>query len=112
MRTPKYKEACFVKVMREDGHGRVRTWGSGIGNPQSSEDASKLIRSQIREEVQSQFDSQIAQMKAQMDEMTRVQQNMQVLLERASIPLARTTNRSDDPSIPSSTGQVGDERQI
>ncbi|KAK8966613.1 hypothetical protein KSP40_PGU004431 [Platanthera guangdongensis] len=84
-RTTEYKEACFVKVMGEDGHGRVRTWGSGISKPQSSEDASKSIRSQIREEVQSQFDSQIAKMKAQMDETTGVQQNMQVLLERADI---------------------------
>ncbi|KAK8941137.1 hypothetical protein KSP39_PZI010704 [Platanthera zijinensis] len=28
-RTAEYKEACFVKVMGEDDHGRVRTWGSG-----------------------------------------------------------------------------------
>ncbi|KAK8933643.1 Two-component response regulator ARR14 [Platanthera zijinensis] len=48
-RTAEYKEACFVKVMGEDGHGRVRTWGSGVSKP-LSEEASKSIRTQIREE--------------------------------------------------------------
>ncbi|KAK8930846.1 hypothetical protein KSP39_PZI016300 [Platanthera zijinensis] len=49
-RTAEYKEACFVKVMGEDGHGRVRTWGSGVSKP-LSEEASKSIRTQIREEA-------------------------------------------------------------
>ncbi|KAK8948648.1 ALA-interacting subunit 3 [Platanthera zijinensis] len=116
-RTVEYRDSCFSRVMGEDGHGRLRTWGlmrKKDLNLQPSEDAVESIRTQLREEMQSQFDIQIAEMKAQMEaqmeeKMACLQQEVRAHLERVSCPLTptATTSRSRmNPSIPSSTGQV------
>ncbi|KAK8951862.1 hypothetical protein KSP39_PZI003960 [Platanthera zijinensis] len=119
-RTVEYRDSCFSRVMGEDGHGRLRTWGlmrKKDLNLQPSQDAVESIRTQLREEMQSQFDIQIAEMKAQMEaqmeeKMACLQQEVRAHLERVSYPLTPTTTTSRsrvNPSIPSSTGQVGDE---
>ncbi|KAK8938643.1 hypothetical protein KSP39_PZI011596 [Platanthera zijinensis] len=119
-RTLEYRDSCFSRVMGDDGHGRLRTWGlmrKKDLNLQPSQEAVESIRTQLREEMQSQFDIQIAEMKAHVEtkmeeKMACLQQEVRAHLELVSCPLTPTTTTSRsrvNPSIPSSTGQVGDE---
>ncbi|KAK8934545.1 hypothetical protein KSP39_PZI014246 [Platanthera zijinensis] len=87
--TVEYKDSCFSRVMGEDGHGCLHTWGlmkKKDLNLQPSQEAVESILTQLREEMQSQFDIQIAEMKAQVEaqmekKMACLQQEVRAHLE-------------------------------
>ena len=72
-RTLELKDRIFVKVMGEDGHGRMHTWSSSMTkrrlHQQSYQALSEETIRRIRDELQTEFDDKIFYLEAQLHQM-------------------------------------------